>query len=335
MSMMERIYRINQLLDERRQVTVQQFLDDLEVSPATLKRDLMYMRDRLRAPIVFDRERRAYRFEESARRAGAQFELPGLWFSANEIHALLTMQHLLANLGPGGLLQEHIAPLMARLNGLLGAANSTVDEIRRRILIVGLAKRAFKLEHFERVGSALLRRKRLTIQYYARSTDETTEREVSPQRLVHYRENWYLDAWCHLRRELRNFAVDSILRVDVLETPARNIAERTLTDVLGPGYGIFAGRKLEWATLRFSPHRARWVSAEQWHPHQKGQFEDGGSYLLKVPYADHRELLGDILRFGADVEVQSPNSLREAVHEAALALALHHGDRKAGAKGAN
>jgi len=164
--------------------------ETLEVSRATLKRDLAYMRDRLNAPIHFDRELGGYRFDGTAPKIGGQYELPGLWFSAAEIHALLTMQHLPANLDPGGILAPHVRPLMARLNALLGTAEDTAEEVRRRILIVGQDKRTLRLEHFERVGSALLRRKRLFITYYARGKDETTEREVSPRRLVHYRENW-------------------------------------------------------------------------------------------------------------------------------------------------
>ena len=76
------------------------------------------------------------------------------------------------------------------------------------------------------MGSALLRRKRLRVTYFARSTGETTERELSPQRLVYYRENWYLDAWCHLREGLRNFAIDSMHEVDLVDTRARDVARK-------------------------------------------------------------------------------------------------------------
>ena len=221
----ERFYKINQLLENHRQVSFAQMRDALEVSRATLQRDLEYMRTRLNAPIVWDREAGAYRLAAQKGQAGGQYELPGLWFSSQEIHALLTMQHLLANLDPGGLLSQHIEPLQLRLNTLLGAAQDAVPEIRKRVLVVGVGKRAIKLAHFERVGSALLRRKRLRISYFARSTGETTEREVSPQRLVHYRENWYLDAWCHLREGLRNFAVDSIREVDLIDARARRGTE--------------------------------------------------------------------------------------------------------------
>jgi predicted DNA-binding transcriptional regulator YafY len=325
MTQTERIYKIDQLLAERRVIGFEALRETLEVSRATLKRDLAYMRDRLNAPILFDRDLGGYRFDGQAPKIGGQYELPGLWFSAAEIHALLTMQHLLANLDPGGILAPRVRPLMARLNALLGTAEDTAEEVRRRILIVGQGKRALRLEHFERVGSALLRRKRLHITYYARGKDETTEREVSPQRLVHYRENWYLDAWCHVRRELRNFAVDSIRRCEILEKPAREIGSRTMQAVLGPGYGIFAGKDLAWATLRFSAERARWVAAEQWHPQQKGRFEEDGSYVLEIPYADDRELVMDILRHGDHAEVLGPPALRERVREEVRRLHKRYG----------
>ena len=309
----ERFHKLDLLLSERRAVSFSILQAQLEVSPATLKRDLQFLRDRLRAPIVWDRDAGGYRYEKSAVSAGSQFELPGLWFNASEIHALLTMQHLLANLDAGGLLGPHIQPLMARLNGLLGTADNTIEEVRKRVRILSMAARRMQLQHFEKVGSALLHRKRLLLTYRARGKNEITEREISPQRLVHYRENWYLDAWCHHRRELRSFAVDSIQRAEILETPARNISEKTLDDVLGAGYGIFSGKKVRWAKLKFTPERARWVAYEQWHPRQKSQFEPDGSYLLEVPYADDRELLMDILKYGPDVEVLAPAALREAV----------------------
>ncbi|HNA29519.1 MAG TPA: YafY family protein [Thiobacillaceae bacterium] len=308
----ERFHLIDMMLAGPGVVTFQAMQDRLEVSRATLKRDLEYLRNRLNAPIVWDRDTGGYRFEQDER-VGGQYELPGLWFSAEEIHALLTMQHLLANLDAGGLLGPHIQPLMARLTALLGSGRHPAEEIRKRIKLIPLAARPLSLEHFAAIGSALLRRKRLYIRYYAKSSDEVSEREVSPQRLVHYRENWYLDAWCHLREGLRSFAVDGIQQAEILESHARDIPARTLDAVLGAGYGIFSGQKIAWAKLRFSPERARWVALEQWHPKQRGRLMRNGRYLLEVPYADDRELVMDILRHVPEVEVLAPKSLRDRV----------------------
>lgn len=318
-SQTDRIARIRALLTSRRSVSRQTLLEHLEVSVATLKRDLEFLRSNLNMPISWNRDLGGYQLAPG-QTSGAQIELPGMWFSDKEIHALLTMQHLLANLDPGGILAPHVAPLVERLNKLLGAADNPTEEIRKRVLIVGIGKRSMKLAHFESIGSALLRRKRLAIRYYARGRDQESEREISPQRLVHYRENWYLDAWCHLRGALRNFAVDSIRRVELLERTAREVPGHTLDTILGPGYGIFAGTELHWARLRFSPERARWVAAEHWHPNQRGSFDRDGSYVLEVPYADHRELLMDVLKHGRHCQVLGPQGLREAVKNEVLLM---------------
>ena len=313
MSGMERIYQIDQILGARHSITRKELQERLGVSWATLKRDIAYMRDRLNAPLIFDRNLGGYRFEKAGKRIGPQYELPGLWFSAEEIHALLTMQHLLSNLDTGGLLGPQIQPLLARLTGLLGTADNPAEEVQRRIRIQTVGAREFHLDHFQAVGSALLRRKRLVIRYHARGTDEVTEREVSPQRLNHYRDNWYLDAWCHLRDGLRAFSVDAIEHAEILDTKAKDVADKRLDEVLGSGYGVFSGDQISWAVLHFTPERARWVAAERWHRNQEGKFLEDGSYELRVPYADDRELIMDIMKYGNDCEVIEPEALKARV----------------------
>ncbi|RTL57995.1 MAG: WYL domain-containing protein [Rhodocyclaceae bacterium] len=310
----ERFYKIDQLLSEQKVVPFSMLEERLGVSRATVKRDLEYMRNRLHAPIVWDRDLGGYRLEQPQKGA-AQYELPGLWFSPAEIHALLTMQHLLSGIDSGGLLSPHVKPLQLRLQSLLDSGDGEMTEIQKRIRILGMGGRAMILDHFAVVASALLRRKRLLISYFARGRNALTEREVSPQRLVHYRENWYLDAWCHLRNELRSFAIDGIRRTEIVDSTVKNVPESTLDAVLGSGYGIFSGKKVRWAKLKFSPERARWISSERWHPRQKTRFLDDGSYLIELPYADSRELIMDILKYGADVEVIDPKELRLEVAE--------------------
>jgi len=212
--------------------------------------------------------------------------------------------------------------VIARLNALLGTVDQHAEDIRQRVLIVGVGKRLMKVGHFETVGAALLHRQRLHLTYYARSTGVTTERDVSPQRLVHYRGNWYLEAWCHLRDTLRKFSVDSILRAEMLKTPAHEVDPQTLEQEQGPGYGVFTGTVRDWAELRFTAMRARWVATETWHPQQQGRFEEDGRYVLRIPYADTPELVMDILKYGADCEVLQPSALRAEVQQAHTAAMM-------------
>ena len=107
--------------------------------------------------------------------------------------------------------------------------------------------------HVQAVGSALLRRKRLVIRCRARGgTDAVSEREICPKRLNHYRDNWYLDAWCHLRDGWRAFAVDAIEHAEILDRRAMDVADKRLDEVLGAGYGIFSGDQVAWTVLRFT-----------------------------------------------------------------------------------
>src|SRR5262249_58900678 len=175
------------------------------------------------------------------------------------------MQRLLENLEPG-LLAPHVAPLLERLRAAIGSGDHSTDEVQNRIRILHLAKRTIPLKYFGSAAKALLERKRLHIVYYTRARDEVTQRDVSPQRLVYYRENWYLDAWCHLRQDIRSFAVDAIRAAELLDEPAREVPERELDEVLAAGYGIFSGRDVEWATLRFTPERAPPLASKPSHP---------------------------------------------------------------------
>ncbi|MCY4263578.1 MAG: YafY family protein [Gammaproteobacteria bacterium] len=305
----ERFYKIDQLLHERRATPLALLVEDLGVSRATIKRDLEYLRDRLNAPIVWDPGLRGYRYEQSD---DERYSLPGLWLNSSEIHALLSMEHLLSNLQPG-LLGPHIEPLRSRIRMLLDVGDHSREELTQRIRVLNMAARPVESAHFETIATGLLKRRRLQLEHYHRQLDKITEREVSPQRLVYYRGNWYLDAWCHLRKGLRSFGVDALRAVKLQSAEARDEDEAKLEAELGAGYGIFAGWKVERAVLRVHASRARWVSQEKWHSAQQGHFDEDGQYILTVPYSDDRELIMDILRYGPDIEVLSPANLREKV----------------------
>ncbi|MFA9418702.1 MAG: helix-turn-helix transcriptional regulator [Gammaproteobacteria bacterium] len=307
----ERFHIIDQLLCNQRLVTRAQFLAALEVSLATFKRDLEYMRDRLAAPIVWNRELRGYSYDDSES-GQDQYQLPGLWFNSSEIQALLTMDALLENLQPG-VLSNHVKPLRSRIRLLLDKSDHSADEISKRIRILPLAAKAYRSENFQVISQALLTRKQLRIRYYSRQHDSETGRDISPQRLIYYRDNWYLDSWCHWRKGLRSFSVDAIRQVEILPESAKDIDGSLLDRELASGYGIFSGAKTREAILRFSPVIARWVSRELWHSRQHSHYDEAGYYILHIPYSQDTELIMDILKHGAEVEVLRPADLREKV----------------------
>jgi predicted DNA-binding transcriptional regulator YafY len=319
----DRLYRIERLIRVRGVVSMATLLEELEVSRATLKRDLEYLRSRLGAPIEYDAAGRGYRFV--AGHVGARHELPGLWFDESELYSLLTAHQLLAGLDEEGLLARHLQPLLERIHQLLGSSNEAAagPALLQRVRVVSAMRRAVPSRFFQRVAEALLARRRLHLRYHTRGRQASGERDVSPQRLVHYRSTWYLDAWCHRAEALRRFALDAILDATLLPTPAREVPLAEVAASMDAGYGVFAGveRERRWARLRFDRNAAQWASREQWHPEQRGQALDDGGYELHVPYVDETELVMDILRQGEQVEVLAPASLRRTVQRR-LAAAL-------------
>jgi predicted DNA-binding transcriptional regulator YafY len=312
MDRFDRIFELNRILRSARYPVSRQRLEqELECSRATVKRLIDEMRLYLNAPIVYDRRLNGYRYDANE---GEMYELPGLWFNASELHALLAVQQLLEGVQPG-LLESHLQPLRRKIDSLLKRQQDQDGEsLSNRIRLIRAAARPSS-PFFTLVAGSLAARRRLFLVYYNRSADRLSEREVSPQRLTHYRDNWYLDAWCHLREALRTFALDAIRDVRQLDQIAWNMEADELNHHFADAYGIFSGEAGNLAVVRFSPHAARWVAAEQWHPKQQSRWLDDGCYELTLPYSDPSELLMDLLKYGPDAEVVSPAALRQAIKQ--------------------
>ncbi|WP_440998216.1 helix-turn-helix transcriptional regulator [Arhodomonas sp. SL1] len=309
MARTERIYRLHALLrDSRHPVPFQRLREHLEVSDATIKRDIQFLRDQLDAPLAYDPEANGYHYDE----ADGPFELPGLWLNHSELYALLASEQLLEAVQPG-VLRDRIGPLRGRIRRLLGDSVTDAEEFARRVRIDRVTSRATPGEAFTPAADATLSRRQLAFTYHARARDEVSRRRVHPQQLLHYRGNWYLSAWCTDREALRIFSLDRIREAAILDEPTRDLDTDDHDRYLRASFGIFTGTAESWAVLRFSPHAARWVADEHWHPDQIGQWTADGGWELQVPYSDPTELIQEVLRHGPDAEVVAPQTLRRHV----------------------
>lgn len=310
MDKFDRIYTLHTLFSKAREPLSSSAIgQQLDCSVETAQKLLKEMQSYLKAPIEYDRKADTYFYKKSEER---DYELPGLWFNASELYALLVTHQLLTEVEPG-LLSSHISPLKNKIEDLLHKEHGRQGELARRVRILKVAARRSNPKHFSLVATALLTRKRLFMEYQGRERKSATQREISPQRLVYYRDNWYLDAWCHLRTELRSFALERISASKLVHADAYELSEVELNQHYGSSYGIFSGIATQRARLKFKPEVAPWVAAEQWHPDQKGQFDIDGCYELEIPYRDARELIMDILKYGADVQVMGPEKLKNLV----------------------
>ncbi|NKC15448.1 MAG: WYL domain-containing protein [Gammaproteobacteria bacterium] len=315
----ERLYSLHCVLRARRTpIPMRELEERLECSRATVHRTITHMRDALGAPVI-NAPGSGYFYDLSQ----APFELPGIWFRPEELEALLLMDHLVDNLQPG-VLREHLKPVRRKLRELLdqGTVGRRRFPVERFKLLQAHARR-LKHNQLALVCRAVIDRSQLEFRYAGRVKRTVSNRVVSPQRVVYYRDQWYLDAWDHDADGLRTFSVDRMQQVAVAPRPALDIEAEEIDAEVLPSYGIFAGKPRARARLLFTPARATWVADEIWHPDQRTQFRTDGSFELSVPYCDPRELLGEILRHGAEVSVLGPKTLIRAVadeHRRALAL---------------
>jgi len=303
MDKLERAYRLHVLLKERRTpVSLRSLCEMFGCSESTAKRTLRDLKN-LGAPI-YCVEGQGHRYDPHI-----AFELPGVWFSPEELHALLTIERLAGSL-VDGLFEEEIGVIREKTAALLGGHLPAPQEMRRiRVLTAGI--RAKSLSSFALVASAVLERKQLHLTYHGRQRNAETERNVSPQRLVHYRGNWYLDAWCHRADDLRTFALERIMHARLLNEPCREVPDTELDDRFAGAFGIFSGKPESTAVLQFNEKAARWVRDEEWFPDQEMRELEGGSVELRIPYADPTELIMEICRYGPNVKVIQPDELRQ------------------------
>lgn len=129
-------------------------------------------------------------------------------------------------------------------------------------------------------------------------------RRVSPQRLTLYKRTWYLEAWCHDTEAVRRFALDVVTSAGVEEGACQEVSTEELDEVLGAGYGNFAG----------TATREVWGRSVV-HPHQTHQVDGESRLVVRVFYGDDTELIMDLLRYGLDVEVLEPAELRLKVRD--------------------
>jgi|GEM_PF-187915 len=315
MQHIDKIIKFHNLRKHRRTPISGKELDkQLGSSKSTRQRLTKELPDHLNAPLICDRSAGGYYYDRNDPRY--PFELPGIWLTAGELQALIACQHLLGNLAPG-LLRNEIGQLRDHLEKLLNRSPGVKSPQLNRIKILSQAYRSRNDELFLTLVQALFNQQQLHIQYHARSDDQTSERPVSPQNLVLYKDNWYLDAYCHQRNQPRTFALDRIKSATASGEPALLLEPDTLQQHFAPPTASSPAPPKHTAILNFSAKAGRWVEDETWHSRQESEWLTDGRYQLRIPFNRHEELLMDILKYGAEVEVVEPGFLRELVKAAA------------------
>lgn len=305
MSLLERLYSFHQDILQERYPNATTLVDRFEVSLATARRDISYLRDRLMAPLAFDNRKNGFHYTES------DFSLP--FTESPKITLLLGMLSRFAGeAGLRGLPEVH--QLEKKLSSMLSADHA---QLVRSLYCEWIEVESINTEIFGVIVEAVVNRLAITLDYSTAGAAGSS-RCIEPQRLCNYQGRWYLLAYCRLRRGLRMFHIARITRAALTKekiTPLAGLEESYLQS----SFGIFKGGRTETAEILFTGTAAELVRHQHWHRSQQIE-ETADGILLRLPVSDHREITMKVLQYGARARVLAPERLRKNVAREVLAM---------------
>lgn len=317
MDKLDKIQHMHSIFKHRRTpITNQELAEECECSTKTIERLIVVLRDRWNAPLI-NISRRGWLYDDPEQ----TFELPGLWLTSEELIRLNSLLKLSKELD-NDLFDEHLEIIEKQIQTIMQANNIKLSELANKIKIISTIRYPINKKVFDVIQAALIKEKQIEI-HYTDYTGKSTKRIISPLQSVHYQENWYIDAYCHLRQALRQFKLANISQVTPLNKKAKKVSQQIINEHYASSYGIFAGKAKHTAKLKFTHPAAREAANLQWHPEQQGEWQ-GENYLLSFPYNDHRELTRNILKYGDRVEVLAPAKLKNTIVIAAQAIVANY-----------
>lgn len=214
----DRLFQIVQLLRGRRSLTAAQLAERLEVSERTIYRDVADLT--LSGVPIQGEAGVGYRLDKG-------FDLPPLMFDVHEIQALVL----------GARMVEAWTD-----DALRSAAKSALDKIqailpaerRRGVEETALFSLGFHVPQKVREQVGLLRgavsqRRRVAIEY-GTPRAEPSQRVIRPLGLYFWGGTWTAGAWCELRNDYRNFRLDRIQQLSLLEETFELVSPVTLDE---------------------------------------------------------------------------------------------------------
>lgn len=214
----DRLFQIVQILQHRRVTTAAKIAERLQVSERTVYRDI---RDLSLSGVPIEGEAGV------GYRLGKDFELPPLMFTFEEIQALVLGARMVESWADEGL--EHAA------QSVLEKVEAALPESERgRVHNTALFSLSFHVpedvrERLGRLRSAIHEQQRVRLDYRDRQGD-ATERTLRPLGLYFWGSTWTLGAWCELREDFRNFRLDRIESMEVLDSTFELVSPVTLED---------------------------------------------------------------------------------------------------------
>ncbi len=304
-------------LEDSRGATLQELAaslpEDYSRHPRTIRRDLEAL-EAAHIPLVTERRngQTRWRLMDGYRRT-----LP-LALSPTELMALVFSRDLLKPLD-GTEIKASLDSALNKATAALPAEGAVYVEGLRGKFSVGLGSHKNYREHrhtIDQLSRAISRTRTVQMRYYTASRNRTSRRDVDPYRLWYADGGLYLIGYCHLRQDVRMFAVDRIRSLAVTNRPCQMPLGFDLDAYVKDALVVMRGKPIE-LDLLFDKPTTAWVKGRLWHQSQKTRATRDGRLVMSLRVSDTPELVGWVLHFGSGVRVASPASFRAKVREEA------------------
>lgn len=297
--------RLYQLLQGRRSAISQDAICyELQISVATFKRALHILREEM-GVTVYPPIQGGYRIDTRDKNL---IQINRQWFSPQELTALVQGYQLFELIAKNTYLNHLIEPVLNRITDTL---DMNLSHEVAFLEIISPHERTNNGKHLPVLIEALQNKQQLQITYDARSSGNST-RDISPQKIIRYRENWYLLGYCHSRNALRTFATERIQHIALSTHSAYQVPPTELKVFINTVYGIFGGPKKHTAKITFMPNITPWIKDEVWHADQTLYECENGCLELTLPLGDNfAEITMELLRYAKHIKDISPAILKE------------------------
>lgn len=182
-------------------------------------------------------------------------------------------------------------------------------------------------------NDAARERRSVEIAYFAMSRGKESKRKVDPYRIWFFNGTFYMVGYCHLRKEIRIFALDRIKMLHRTGESFEVPEDFDMDDFMRPSFGVYRGEPQK-VKIWFSPEIAGYIKEKIWHASQKLTSRKDGSLIFEAEVAGVDEIRFWVMNWGAGAEVLEPASLREKIRAEAERMLERYGGKSGRRDGA-
>lgn len=303
---LERVVGIIAEINRGSYPTVASLCDKFEIAQRTLHDDLRFIKDRLQIEILFDKSRQGY-YNSTPGKTLPLFDLSPDEFLAIQLGTAMLLEH------SGPVFRVQLQGAFHKIANRLADGNGMQKEIKSLVRFIpgGLAVADGKLvRSMENACSSFLS---VEIDYYGARKGQTETRTIDPYRLIEFDGAWYVVGWCHLRDDMRTFALHRIRRYKVLKEKFTLKEGFDLDKWLESAFLLEHADGEQTVRIKFDPLSARYALERTWHRSQQVTTHGDGACTIQFNTQSLDEVKRWVLKFGSGAEVIDPPELRKRV----------------------